>query len=120
MRGLNFIAAGSFTPIFSSLTAVIRDFTQEFPSFRQFVLCYFQRALIGINFAHLFSKTLVKLYELRIQLTNQGHFSELPKRNFKETPGAPCRVFLTPFYQFDNKFRRVSYAEIGGYVNDTK
>ena len=56
-----------------------------------------QSTLIGINFAYLFSKTLVKWYELRVQLTNQGHFSELLERDFRETVGLLRRVSLRRF-----------------------
>ena len=73
---------------FFVLVAVIRDFTRKFVCFRQLMLACGQSPLIGINFAYLFSKTLVKWYELRIQLTNQGHFSELLKRIFKGSIGS--------------------------------
>ena len=56
-----------------------------------------QSTLIGINFAYLLRKTLVKWHELRIQLTNQGHFSELLERDFRETVGLLCRVSLRRF-----------------------
>ena len=91
-----------------------------------------QSTLIGINFAYLFSKTLVKWYELRIQLTNQGYFSQVLERDFRETAGLLCHVlcavssdcnlglWIEGVLSFDSKFRLTSYAEIGGYVNDTK
>ena len=112
--------------------AVIRGFTRKFAYFRQLMLSCAQSPLIGINFAYLFSKTLVKWYELRIQLTNQGHFSKLLKRDFEESLGTCAtslprrfiRLYLglriEEVLSFDSKFRLASYAEIGGYVNDTK
>ena len=82
-----------------------------------------QSPLIGINFAYLFGKTLVKWYELRIQLANQGHFSELSKRDFRELLGtcawsstrrsSDCSLGLRieAVLCFDSKFRRTRYAE---------
>lgn len=62
-----------------------------------------QSTVIGINFAYLFSKTLVKWYELRIQLTNQGHFSEVLERDFRETAGRLCFVSLRRFIRLSSR-----------------
>ena len=82
---------------FPSEVAVIRGFTRKFTYFRQMNAYAAQSTLIGINFAYLLRKTLVKWYELRIQLTNQGHFSEVLERDFREVAGFLCRVFLYRF-----------------------
>ena len=82
---------------FPSEVAVIRGFTRKFTCFRQINAYCAQSTLIGINFAYLLSKTLVKWYELRIQLTDQGHFSELLERDFWGVAGRLCRVFLRRF-----------------------
>lgn len=86
-----------FHASFPSEVAVIRGFTRKFTCFRQMNAYCAESTLIGINFAYLLRKTLVKWYELRIQLTNQGHFFELLERDFREAPGLLGRVFLYRF-----------------------
>ena len=45
---------------FSALTAVIRGFTRKISCFRQLMPCDSHFLLIGINFAYVFNKVLVK------------------------------------------------------------
>ena len=98
--------------------AVIRGFRRKVVYFRQLMLSCDQSPLIGINFAYLLRKTLVKWYELRVQLTNQGHFSKLLKRvlwkhwailpHFRRAVSSDCSL--------DLRIERVLIASFGGQV----